>query len=249
MIKTVTINQTVIGDGIPKICIPIVGASREEICRQAEEAAAAAPDLVEWRVDYYEGIFVQEEAEKTLTALTEVLKGIPVLFTFRSSLEGGEREITAEEYVRLNCWAAAQSGIAMVDVEGRRGDLKAAELIGAIHAEGTPAVASSHFFHETPDRERLEQIFAELEQTGADILKLAVMPRDELDVLRLLQVTAEMKNRTDCPVITMSMGKLGAVSRISGGLTGSAVTFGTAGAASAPGQLPVSVLRTILSSL
>ena len=59
-----------------------------------------------------------------------------------------------------------------------------------------------------------------------------------------------MKERyADRPYITMSMGKLGLVSRISGELTGSAVTFGSASAASAPGQLPVGELRTILSLL
>ena len=50
----------------------------------------------------------------------------------------------------------------------------------------------------------------------------------------------------EIPVITMSMGKQGIVSRISGSLTGSALTFATAGEASAPGQIPVEKMREIL---
>ncbi|MDO4491466.1 MAG: type I 3-dehydroquinate dehydratase [Lachnospiraceae bacterium] len=249
MIKTVTLNHTVLGDGTPKICVPVVGRTREEICSQAAEIAAVEPDLVEWRVDYYEDIFVPEKAEKTLRDLTEILKEIPVLFTFRSSLEGGEKEITAQAYAELNIWAASQQGVALVDVEGRRADLDSRALVAAIHEAGTPVVVSNHFFHETPGTEMLVQIFQELEDTGADILKLAVMPENEMDVIRLLQVTTELREKTEKPVITMSMGKLGVVSRISGSLTGSAMTFGTVGAASAPGQLPVKELRKILGCL
>lgn len=249
MIKSVALKNTVLGEGMPKICVPVVGRTIEEICRQAEDIAAVEPDLVEWRVDYYEDIFNAEIAGKTLAMLNGILKDIPVLFTFRSSLEGGERAITAEEYFELNSWAAAQEGISMVDVEGRRADLDCKALVAAIHEQGTPVVASNHFFHETPETEMLNRVFEELEETGADILKLAVMPQNDMDVLRLLTVTTELKNKTDRPVITMSMGKLGVVSRISGSLTGSAMTFGTVGAASAPGQLPVKDLRKILAYL
>ncbi len=249
MIKKVTLKNTVIGEGLPKICVPIVGHTEEEIRLQAEEIAAEAPDLAEWRADYYEDLSDPEKMKKTAGMLSEILKDIPVLFTFRSSLEGGEREISASEYEKLNILAARQPGIAMVDVEGRRGDLDSSSLVSAIHAEGKPVVASSHFFHDTPDSGMLERIFRELEDTGADLLKLAVMPRSEKDVLRLLEVTEEQKRRTDRPVITMSMGRLGVVSRISGSLTGSAVTFGTVGSASAPGQLPVDILKEILNRI
>ncbi len=249
MVKTVALKHTILGDGIPKIIVPVVGKTKEEICSQAEEIAAAEPDIVEWRVDYYEDIFDTEKAKDALQALAEVLKDIPILFTFRSSLEGGEKAVTAEAYAELNCWAAAQPEIAAVDVEGRRKDLDSRTLISRIHQEETAVIASNHFFHETPKRETLEQIFRDLEETGADVLKLAVMPENEQDVLRLLDVTTEMKTKTDRPVVTMSMGKLGVISRISGSLTGSAMTFGTVGAASAPGQLPVQELRTMLKYL
>ncbi|MDO4616006.1 MAG: type I 3-dehydroquinate dehydratase [Lachnospiraceae bacterium] len=249
MKKSVQLNNTTIGEGSPKIIVPIVGSTREEICSQAREIISVKPDLVEWRVDLYEEIFDYEKAEKTLDVLAEILQEIPILFTFRSSLEGGEKYISAEEYHNLNVWAASRQEIAMVDVEGRREDLDGKALVGAIHDAGTPVIVSNHFFHKTPDKEMLERIFSELEDTGADILKLAVMPQNELDVLRLLEVTVEMKEKTDKPVVTMSMGKLGVLSRISGGLTGSALTFGTVGAASAPGQLPVQELRTILGYL
>ena len=85
---------------------------------------------------------------------------------------------------------------------------------------------------------------------GADAAKLAVMPRGPHDVARLLGVTARASEELDVPVVTMSMGGLGAVSRVSGAVFGSALTFATAGGApSAPGQLPVERVRAMLELL
>ena len=50
----------------------------------------------------------------------------------------------------------------------------------------------------------------------------------------------------DEPIITMSMGKLGIVSRICGSVFGNAMTFGAAKQASAPGQIEVTKLNDIL---
>ena len=85
---------------------------------------------------------------------------------------------------------------------------------------------------------------------GADIAKLAVTPRGPRDVARLLGVTARAGEELDVAVATMSMGPLGAVSRLSGAVFGSALTFATAGGApSAPGQLPIDRVRAVLDIL
>ena len=89
-----------------------------------------------------------------------------------------------------------------------------------------------------------------MQQLGMDVAKMAVMPQSEKDVRMLLEATAEMKEQhPQTPVITMSMGKMGVLSRMAGELFGSALTFGTVGQASAPGQIPVKELRKILEML
>ncbi|MBK4329426.1 type I 3-dehydroquinate dehydratase, partial [Enterobacter hormaechei] len=50
-------------------------------------------------------------------------------------------------------------------------------------------------------------------------------------------------------LITMSMGKSGGVSRVTGRLFGSAMTFGTVGQASAPGQIAIAKLREVMDTL
>ena len=247
--EIVQLKKVTLGDGIPKICVPVVGRTEAEILSQAGDALSAAPDLVEWRVDFYEDIFAEEKAAEVLTALSEVLGQVPILFTFRTDREGGNRHISPEKYRELTIWAAEQQETDVIDVEGRWPELGAESLVEEIQRLGKPVIASSHFFDRTPGRQEMENILEELRSTGADILKLAVMPGSREEVLELLAVTLEMDRKLPNPLITMAMGSLGSISRISGRLTGSALTFGSAGQSSAPGQLPADELRRILELL
>ena len=82
---------------------------------------------------------------------------------------------------------------------------------------------------------------------GADILKIAVMPQSRKDVLTLLSATEEMDRRTTKPLITMSMGPVGMISRLCGEVFGSALTFGAVGKVSAPGQIGAKDLSHVLN--
>ncbi|MEI3140096.1 MAG: type I 3-dehydroquinate dehydratase [Lachnospiraceae bacterium] len=105
-------------------------------------------------------------------------------------------------------------------------------------------------FRRPPKSRRLFPGFVRCSSWGMDVAKMAVMPQSEKDVRMLLEATAEMKEQhPQTPVITMSMGKMGVLSRMAGELFGSALTFGTVGQASAPGQIPVKELRKILEML
>jgi 3-dehydroquinate dehydratase I len=91
--------------------------------------------------------------------------------------------------------------------------------------------------------------YRQAQALGGDIGKLAVMPRSSADVLALLQATLQASSELAIPVAGMSMGALGAVTRLAGGEFGSALTFAVGQAASAPGQLPIEELRRALALL
>lgn len=202
---------------------------------------------MEWRLDWLEDPF---SASKFLPSLRQVLGERPILLTFRTKEEGGEQAITASDYVALYEDLMSLGLAQLIDVEYERGEQTVRTLVEAARKAGVLTVLSHHNFDRTPAAEEMLQKLVRMQKANADITKLAVMPHDSEDVTRLLSVSTAMKERyADRPYITMSMGKLGLVSRISGELTGSAVTFGSASAASAPGQLPVGELRTILSLL
>ena len=245
--QSVKAGNVVLGDGIPKICVPIVAKNEEQVLTQARQISALPADLVEWRLDWLEDPF---SASKFLPSLRQVLGDRPILLTFRTKEEGGEQAITASDYVALYEDLMSLGLAQLIDVEYERGEQTVRTLVEAARKAGVLTVLSHHNFDRTPAAEEMLQKLVRMQKANADITKLAVMPHDSEDVTRLLSVSTAMKERyADRPYITMSMGKLGLVSRISGELTGSAVTFGSASAASAPGQLPVGELRTILSLL
>lgn len=248
-IMSLQVKNLIIGEGIPKICVPVTGVTKEEILAQAQQVFEAGPDLVEWRADFYEDIFETGKPEEVLDDLSAVLGDLPILFTFRSSGEGGNREISAKAYEKLNISVAEQQIASLVDVEVYMNKLDAGSLIDTIHQKHGIVVASNHHFDKTPSKSEMCRILKNMETLGADILKLAVMPETSEDVLNLLQTTVDLSAQTVRPIITMSMGKLGVISRISGAVFGSAVTFATVGQPSAPGQISLDKMRTILQEI
>lgn len=242
--NTVKIRNLEIGTGAPKVIVPIVGKTREEILAKGKELASIPLHVVEWRVDFYEDVFQIPQVLETLKGLRAALGETPILFTFRTLKEGGEKEISMEDYTALNK-AVAQSGDAdAIDVEIFSGDQVVLENIANIHAAGKVVVGSNHDFHKTPSQADLIYRLRKMQDMGADIPKIAVMPQNKADVLTLLASTEEMyRCYADRPIITMSMSATGVISRLCGEVFGSSMTFGAVGQVSAPGQIPVEQLN------
>lgn len=248
--NTVKVRNIEIGAGIPKICVPIVGVTKEEILAAAENIKSTKADVVEWRVDWYENIFDFTKTEATMQALREVLGEMPILFTFRTSKEGGEKAIETEAYVELNQNAAKTGLVDLVDVEAFTGDDVVKAVVEIAHENGVKVIASNHDFHKTPAKEEIVSRLRKMQELGADIPKIAVMPQNKKDVLTLLAATEEMVSEyADRPIITMSMSGTGVISRLCGEVFGSALTFGAVGKVSAPGQMRIEDLTTVLGLL
>ena len=123
------------------------------------------------------------------------------------------------------------------------------ELVQYAHKKGVHVIMSEHHFDETPSREDMQETLEKMEILGADLPKLAVMPESKEDLLTLLEATLYSSQRLRRPIITMSMGKLGRLSRMMGEYFGSCMTFATAKDASAPGQVPLADLKKVLEVL
>lgn len=246
----VVVRNVKIGEGIPKICVPIVGVTKEEIINEAKTFESIPVDVVEWRVDWFEHVFEIEKVKEVLVELRAALKDTPLLFTFRTSKEGGEKAIEPEAYAALNKAAAETGNVDLVDVEAFTGDEVVKDIIEAVHKAGVKVVASNHDFDKTPDQADIVGRLCKMQELGADIPKIAVMPQSKKDVITLLAATEEMtREHADRPIITMSMAGTGVISRLCGEVFGSALTFGAAKKASAPGQMGVHDLETVLNLL
>lgn len=246
----VKVRNIVIGEGMPKICVPIVGITKEAILNEAKAITKLPADVVEWRIDWFENVFDFAALEDVLKDLRAVLGDMPILMTFRTSKEGGEKAIEDEVYADINIRAAQTGYVDLVDVEVFTGDEIVKKIIDGAHAAGVKVVASNHDFFKTPDKDDIVGRLRKMQDLGADIPKIAVMPQNKKDVLTLLAATEEMANvYADRPIITMSMAGTGVISRLAGEVFGSALTFGAAAKASAPGQMGVTDLKQILTLL
>lgn len=246
--KTVIIENVTLGEGRPKIIVPIVAQDEASILEAAESAHNLPCDLIEWRIDFYRDVKV----EGAVAALSHKVKKVvnkPLLITFRSEKEGGEAAFSDEAYFEFYHQIIKSGSLDLLDVELFMPNEAVQELIKAAHLKNIKIIMCNHDFNATPEQAEIVKRLTMMQERGADICKIAVMPQNEKDVLTLLSATAEMKAKSDRPIITMSMGALGMVSRVSGEIFGSAATFGSAGTASAPGQMPVSRLKDIIEDL
>lgn len=240
IMNPVKVRNVEIGTGMPKICVPIAERTKEAVLEAAVRIKKTEAHVAEWRVDWYEDIFDFCKTRETLEKLRCVLGEMPLLFTFRTLREGGQRQTDTEEYIKLNENAVETALIDLVDMELFTGDQAVKSIIGKARRRGVKTVVSSHDFEKTPPREEIVARLRKMQELGADIPKIAVMPQNRKDVLTLLEATEEMAScYADRPIITMSMAGVGSISRLCGEVFGSALTFGTAGKASAPGQMAV----------
>lgn len=245
----VKVKNCVIGGGIPKICIPIVAGSMRELFAQTRAVNSKNIDIVEWRGDWFDEVSDPDMVRRASRVMRGILNEIPILFTLRSKGEGGDLDISDEDYAAINRLVISERLADMIDLELLRGDDLIRQLTEEAHQAEIPVIISTHDFEKTPPVADMISRMKQAEGLGADILKIAVMPHTSADVLKLLAATNQISNESECPLITMSMGRLGKISRLCGEIFGSSVTFGTVGSKSAPGQVPLDQLQAILNLL
>lgn len=246
--QTVQIKNITLGEGAPKIIVSLMAKDIAAVKSEALAYRSADFDILEWRGDHFAAIADTAQALEALRELRAVFPDKPILFTFRSKKEGGEQEIAPEAYIALNI-AMAESGLVdAIDLELFTGDALVSQAIARAHAKGVKVIMSNHDFHKTPAKEEIVKRLTKMQELGADVPKIALMPESKADVLTVLAATVEVSEKiADRPIITMSMSKTGVISRLAGEVFGSAATFGAVQKASAPGQISVTDLRTVLT--
>ena len=171
--NTVKVRDIEIGAGAPKIIVPIVGVTKNDIIEEAKTFHSIPVDVVEWRVDWFEGVFDFAQVEDVLKDLREALGNIPLLMTFRTSKEGGEKAIEPAAYAELNIKAAQTGYVDLVDVEIFTGDDIVKKIIDGAHAAGVKVIASNHDFFKTPAKADIIYRLRKMQDMNADIPKIA----------------------------------------------------------------------------
>lgn len=253
--QCITIKQKQFGAGTPLVCVPLVGNTEAVLMEQAEAIQAASKktrlDVVEFRGDFFEGLGDLERLKACMQRLRERLTDVIWLFTVRSEDEGGEAlHHTCPSIIDINAYVIENKLADIVDVELFFGDTAVKQLVAIAKTNGVCVLVSNHDFRATPAEDEIISRLCKMQELGADIAKLAVMPQSKQDVLTLLSATERMQREfARVPIVTISMGEMGAISRISGEIFGSAMTFAALRHASAPGQIPLYEMNTLLQAI
>ena len=234
----------------PLVCAPLVGKDEAAIAGELASVVTKAPDLVEWRVDFFTGVAEPARVVAMAREIRARAGAIPIIFTCRSAREGGQPVAITQDQVLEVYAAVCRAGCAdFIDWELDSGPVPFASAVALARETGTQVIGSFHDFTATPSKAQIVAKLEAMQVAGADVAKVAVMPGELKDVLVLLEATLEARQRLALPLITMAMGPFGSLSRMFGWVFGSTVSFAVGQKASAPGQVPIEELRAVLDVL
>ncbi|MGF7494585.1 type I 3-dehydroquinate dehydratase [Lactococcus lactis] len=220
-----------------KIVVPVMLTELAELEKVSVSDYRTA-DIVEWRADFLSADEILEMAPKFF----EKFKESKILFTLRTVREGGNIQVSEKKYLQILKEILTYNP-AYIDVEF----FTHGPSFAALKDFRDKMVLSYHNFDEVPSD--LTNRLIKMHEEGTAFVKVAVMPERECDVLDLLQITRDMTLEYGDHFISMAMGDLGRLSRISGYLTGSCWTFASLENSSAPGQISLKETGYILDIL
>ena len=245
--KTINVKGLIIGEGRPRIVSPIIGKDDDDIVKRAMELASNPyVEILEWRSDKYNNSNDYEKIAIISKKLNEISKMKPLIFSFRTTCEGGDKNISTDEYVKLMEFVAQSTNFDIIDVDllNKTGSERCIEIA---HNTDKVVFGSYHDIYITPTKEDMVKKMTIMHELGADLVKMVVKANSPEDTLTLLSATSEMNKRSKCPFATMAMSNLGLITRICGEVFGSSLTYGFVKKSSARGQIPVEKLNSVLN--
>ncbi len=233
-----------------KTIVPITAKTKEQALAQAQVIANTADaDLAEFRIDL---LSFASDTKKVIALgheLKKILGNKPMIATIRTKNEGSQLEISDADYGKTYQAYLKNPFMDWLDVEMFRDQKVVSEIVQKAHQKKVLVVMSNHDFQKTPSQDEIEKRLLKQDQMGADVLKIAVMPKSKQDVFTLMNATLKVSQQTTKPLLTMSMGQLGTISRVATANMGGSYSFGMIGQASAPGQIDVTKLKQILQTV
>lgn len=212
-----------------KIAIPIFQAKKEDVIKVAEDCIEKGADVLEFRIDALDNPNFKD--------IQEIIEEInfPMIATNRISSEGGSFKGTEEE--RIDILLKCAPLVDYVDIELQSDD----KYIKQIHDTGVTTIVSYHDFHKTPEINKIMYI-VEKEQKLGDIAKVAFMPNDLDDTLKILAILSHCEN-----TIAISMSDLGSYTRVMASKFDSPITFAAGTDVTAPGQIDIETMKSLLN--
>ena len=222
----------------PIVCVPITEGSMDGIFDTARDLIDAGVRMLEWRIDCFEEYEDADAVREVLDELQVMTKETILLATVRTVGQGGRAVLDEAQLVDIYDRIAQAHAADIIDVEAFS-FVDPTAIIRGLHIRGALVLLSHHEFTRTPEAAEMRGCLEKMASLDGDLVKLAVMPHKPSDAFRLMEAAAEFHEvNRQMPLAAIAMGQKGALSRITGELFGSCITFAAGSTASAPGQLP-----------
>lgn len=245
-----TVKNVAIGELPVKTIVPITAKTAEQALEQAKVIANNPDaDLAEFRIDLLEFAADTKKVIALGEQLNQILKNKPLIATIRTHNEGGKLTVTDQDYEKIYREYLRKPFMQLLDIEMFRDQGSVTRLTKLAHDKNVLIIMSNHDFDKTPAEKEIVARLLKQDELGADILKIAVMPKSKQDVFTLMNATLTVSQQSKKPLLTMSMGRLGTISRIATANMGGSMSFGMIGEASAPGQIDVTQLKQFLKTV
>ncbi len=206
-----------------------------------EFVSSSEADFIEHRLDFMDKIESLEEIYRSSRK--------PIIATCRTIKNGGQFVGTEDERIG-HLLEAIKVGASYIDVELETDQSHLTMIKDEAQSNDCRVILSKHYHENTPDIATLEELLDELNNVGADIMKVVSTPLTKYDCLRILQLYSN-KIRQNAPLISFAMGALGRFTRVAALFLGAPFMYVSQddGDAAAQGQIPLSKMRTILEAL
>lgn len=238
--------------GRPKIGVPLTFRTAEEEKRELSALQENPPDFFEWRVDFLdpEGTLPLEAVQEARKLYDSFFPSVPLLITLRTAPQGGRFRGGEALYWKRLFLAAIPLRPSFLDVELAGSPAKRKKLIALCHEKGIGVWESFHDVRRTVTKDQAEAFMKQVISEGGDLLKIACLPRDEKEAASLLLMAAELEEAFPRnPLLLIGMGAAGRLTRLAGPRLGAPVTFAAGSRASAPGQIPLPLMKKIVAAL
>lgn len=219
--------------GLPTIIASVTG---QVSLKDLTSAQVRGMDVVELRVD----LFSNQNAASLVYYMRSVVETIPTLLTIRCREEGGKFD--GDEQARLLLYKQLIPFAHAVDVELESSI--AEDVLAEAKSHGRMSILSYHDFEETPDADDLSKLANQAYEMSNDaIFKVATKVHGYEDVLMLTRFLTEHDGRD---LIVLGMGECGIKTRIFFPALVSLATYAAFGDATAPGQLGLDEMASLL---
>lgn len=133
MSRICKVKDILIGEGIPKVCVPVISDNHQAIITDLIRLKDLEIDLIELRIDYFKDLLNHQKLNELFKMIASLEIKQALILTYRSVKEGGLGNLSYEEYINLYSLALESGAFDIYDVELSSGTNTIITLNNMIH--------------------------------------------------------------------------------------------------------------------